>query len=178
MAFFDEDISTTVRRKMVKNLCVNEYDSVSKPVERDTETSTDESKVEHDYEEYPVAEKEDEFNYELDEDEEDDLDDSNVSSRNGDEFEDCPKKLVADPEVLIKTFGNKDISHFVTRITLQFFRRFQIPIDFLSRDPSIWKSEKSYLEGLEILWKLKVVNDIAECGIQLMSTYNQMLTKD
>lgn len=181
MAFFDASISVATKKKMVRNLCLNEYGQVSSPVEpepdTDTETSTDDSKAERDDEEGAIEE---EFCYEdeLEEDEDLDLDDSNVSSRDGDAFEEYPHKVIADVNELIKTYANKDISDFVTRITFQFFRRFQIGTDFLGKDPSTWKYNKSYLEGLEIVSKLKVVNDTAERGIQLMSTYNQMLTKN
>lgn len=102
---------------MVRNLCLNQYGQVEPDTETstdDSKASTDDSKAERDDEEV----EEDEFCYENEFEDDEDLDDSYVSSRDGDyEFEEYPHKVVADVDELIKTYANKDISDFVTRIT-------------------------------------------------------------
>ncbi len=56
----------------------------------------------------------------------------------------------------------KKISDFVTRNSMNFFERFQIPTDFLLQPVETWVSLHSYKEGLEIVNQIKVINDTAE----------------
>lgn len=121
--------------------------------------------------------EEDEFPFACD-DEGEGEDDSNVSSRAGEQFTDLPHKVKVDVEEIMETYATKDVSDFVLKTTYQFFRRFGISTDFLHKDPATWSNDESYQNGLEIVRSLKVVNDTAERGIQLISYYNQIMTKN
>lgn len=46
------------------------------------------------------------------------------------------------------------------------------------KNPSKWISDPEYKESREIVSKLKVVNDTAERGIQQMSKFNNILSKN
>ena len=59
----------------------------------------------------------------------------------------------------------KGIENFILQITRGFFDRFSIPMDFLQKDPLEWKDDNSFQIGLQIIKKLKVVNDTAERGV-------------
>jgi len=47
---------------------------------------------------------------------------------------------------------------------------------FLVIDPSNWHDHEDFKNAVEIVRKLKVVNDIAERGVKLMQDYNKKLT--
>ena len=49
---------------------------------------------------------------------------------------------------------------------------------FLSMEPSQWSDEPTYKLFLEKAEKMKVVNDCAERGVDLIQQYNNTLTKD
>lgn len=51
----------------------------------------------------------------------------------------------------ISNLNDKDLSYFVTRKTLNFFKRFDISLNFLRLDPKIWKTNKAYSEALIFL---------------------------
>jgi len=73
----------------------------------------------------------------------------------------------------------KSIEDFVTSRSLVIFER--LGIDFpslLATDPSIWDSLEAYKKGTIRIKGLRVVNDCAERGIALISTYNEKLTKN
>lgn len=181
LSFFDDKIPLAIKRKMVRNLRLNEG-SDSSEVETTTSSSADSDVEEEDIPEsarFEFVENDDDelASWEFEEEEEE-KDDSNVSSRDGENFEECQHKLLVDVDEIIQTYSKKDLSDFVTRKTAQFFRRFQISMDFLETDPANWKSDKNYQDALELVTKLKVVHDTAERGVYLMSTYNQMLTKN
>lgn len=79
----------------------------------------------------------------------------------------------------ILTFSTKAFSDFVSKRTLNFFQRFKISTNFLSKDPSQWPNIKEYRDASQKLRLIKVVNDTAERGVQLMSEYNERkLTND
>lgn len=87
----------------------------------------------------------------------------------------CPKKIV----INVKDVGNycdKEIDHFVTSQTRNFFLRFEIDQSFLQIDPSLWSGTASFREGSEIVKKLKVVNDAAERAVGLLTDFNSILT--
>ncbi|KAE8738440.1 hypothetical protein FOCC_FOCC016079 [Frankliniella occidentalis] len=67
--------------------------------------------------------------------------------------------------------SEKDLDHFVTRNTLNFFAYLGLDTDFLENDPATWHSEKSYLEGLETVKALQVVNDVGERGVAHVKSY-------
>jgi hypothetical protein len=70
------------------------------------------------------------------------------------------------------------LEQFITAKTKNFFKRFNISQDFLSKNPAEWNDDPQYRETKEMLKKLKVVNDTAERGVQLMETFNKKFTKD
>jgi len=49
---------------------------------------------------------------------------------------------------------------------------------FLEADPDDWEREVSFREGLAVINKVKVVNDVAERAVALITELNQILTKD
>jgi hypothetical protein len=76
------------------------------------------------------------------------------------------------------SFTNIEFTSFVTPGTKTFFKRFSIRTDFLDKDPSTWKYDPGYKNGIEKLEKIVVVNDVAERGVKLIQEYNNILTKD
>lgn len=73
---------------------------------------------------------------------------------------------------------NYGIQQFISQQSKRFFERFSIPMDFIEKDPTTWANEDSFKTGMEIVKKLKIVNDTAERGIKLMHDYNQVLSKN
>ena len=72
----------------------------------------------------------------------------------------------------VENFLTKGIENFILQKTRGFFDRFSIPMDFLQKDPIEWEDDNSFQIGLEIIKKLKVVNDTAERGVKLMEVQN------
>ena len=51
-------------------------------------------------------------------------------------------------------------------------------MDFLQKDPLEWEDDNSFQIGLEIIKKLKVINDTAERGVvKLMEDNNKILSR-
>ena len=90
---------------------------------------------------------------------------------------DSVKKVSILPEN-IKHYVEINIDSFISIETKKFFNRYNIPTDFLEKDPSLWANDISYQKGLQIAIHLKVVNDTAERGVKLISEYNNLLTKN
>lgn len=188
MAFFDETISNEIKTKMVAKLRLGESSS------SETESSTssgspdkmedicEEEEEEWECEpllEFNYKDEDDEILCDVDDSDESDYEEeSDISIRQCDEFDECQHKVLDSVEEIINTYLKKDVSDFVTRKTYQFFQRFQIPCSFLQKPPAKWKLDPEYKEAREIVMKLKVVNDTAERGIQLMSIYSNLLTKN
>lgn len=78
----------------------------------------------------------------------------------------------------ISSFAEIEFTSFVTPSTKTFFKRFSIATDFLHKDPLTWKDDPGYKNGIEILEKMVIVNDVAERGVKLIQDYNKILTKD
>lgn len=72
---------------------------------------------------------------------------------------------------------NLKISDFISKHSNSFFERFNLPTNFLQQDPQTWKINEQYKHCVEIVSKIKVVNDAAERGIKLIEEYNSILTK-
>ena len=70
------------------------------------------------------------------------------------------------------------LEQFVSTKTKGVFTRFDMNDDFLKTEPSLWHKNESYIECLELVNKLTVVNDSAERGVKLMEDYNKLLTKN
>jgi hypothetical protein len=115
-------------------------------------------------------------------DDESDNDESHEDSRGDAEklFVDYERKVkvkkISDLEDMVKKGG---LEQFIrSKITLQFFTRFELNKDFLRKSISDWSTDEGYNEGKNIVKKIKVVNDAAERGVKLIEDYNAKLTKD
>ena len=77
----------------------------------------------------------------------------------------------------VEIFLTKGIENFISQKTRGFFDRFSIPMDFLQEDPLEWEDGNSFQIRLEIIKKLKVVNDTAErVVVELMEDDNEILS--
>lgn len=72
----------------------------------------------------------------------------------------------------------KNMSDFVSKKSLNLFEIFELPYDFLDTDINSWPTDESYKENKEYFTQLRVVNDVAERGVALVTEYNQCLTKN
>ena len=63
----------------------------------------------------------------------------------------------------------KGIKNFISQKTRGFFDRNPIPMDFLQKVPLEWEDGNSSQIGLEMIKKIKVVNDTAERGVKLLN---------
>ena len=72
------------------------------------------------------------------------------------------------------------LADFASKNSVKFFKISGISPTFLSRDPCTWKSDVDYQKGLSIVQHLKVVNDTAERGVQLIKDFlvKKKLTND
>lgn len=78
----------------------------------------------------------------------------------------------------IIAFCQKEIHDFITPQSRNFLARFNISDDFLEVDPKLWDDNPSYLQGLNVVTHLKIVNDVAERGINLFTQYNNRFTRN
>lgn len=78
----------------------------------------------------------------------------------------------------IITILDKEMDHFISPQSLNFFTRFEISTNFLKLDPSLWPEDEHFNKGLNVVKRLKVVNDTAERAVHLMEEYNNILTRD
>lgn len=88
-----------------------------------------------------------------------------------------PKRVSIKPSDL-ELWLEKDISDFVTKKSLFLFRQFDMPCDFMDVNPEFWNEDQSFNKCREVLYHLRVVNDVAERGVALIEEYNSLLTKD
>lgn len=106
---------------------------------------------------------------------------SYVEEENNEEGEEILKKLLIKKENL-KEFIDRDnsliLNDLFSKNTKRLLNRFEIPTDFLERDPSTWNDLEEYRKGKEIIQNLKIVNDCAERGIKLVQDYHEKITKD
>ena len=73
---------------------------------------------------------------------------------------------------------DKEIEYFISKDSMKFFSAFQIETSFLEEDASHWMGNAAYEKGKKIVSQLKVVNDVAERGVKLMSDFNDLKTRD
>jgi hypothetical protein len=78
----------------------------------------------------------------------------------------------------VKYVVDGGLVNLVTKETFTFFDRFNIKTEFLRQHPNTWHENNDFQEGLKIVKTLKVVNDMAERGVKLMTDFNDLLTKD
>lgn len=101
-----------------------------------------------------------------------------VQSINGTVPDDgCDYRNVIQP-INVPSIANKTLDYFVSKKTATFFERFNISTDFMRHDPPLWPECSEYVQGLEVVQKIIVVNDVAERKVKLMEEYNALLTKD
>jgi hypothetical protein len=67
------------------------------------------------------------------------------------------------PELL--SFEERGLESFVSKHSKLLFERLELSNDFLAEDPDTWESRNDYLEVVEKIGSLKVVNDFAERGV-------------
>lgn len=87
----------------------------------------------------------------------------------------CNKKF---PKKKISILQHEEIDYFINNETIEFFDRFKLSKEFLDLDPSQWASDKEYMKNKEIMSNLRVVNDVAERAVKLVTDYNTCLTKN
>ena len=87
-------------------------------------------------------------------------------------------KLSKKPEINLQAFESFTLDQFVTSNSMNLFRCFNLPMDFLSTDPDTWEQQDSYHVVKRRLATLQVVNDTAERGVALIQQFNKTLTKD
>lgn len=88
------------------------------------------------------------------------------------------KKRILANQKNVTAIVKSNINDFICKDSLNFFKRYNIDTSFLSKDPSTWEKERNYIHGLKIVKNLKVVNDVAEREVKLMTEFNNLLTKD
>ncbi|KAK3933104.1 AMP phosphorylase [Frankliniella fusca] len=76
----------------------------------------------------------------------------------------------------VMELADKDLDHFVSENTLNFFVYLGLETDFLAKDPSTWPMEQSYLKALETVEALSVINDVAGRGVALVKRYTNCST--
>lgn len=87
------------------------------------------------------------------------------------------KKFNIEPENL-NTLLSKDLSDFISIKSMTIFEKFNLPVDFLSKNIESWITDGSFQTNLSFSNYLKVVNDVGEREVALLEEYNKCLTKD
>ena len=62
--------------------------------------------------------------------------------------------------------------------TQEFFSITGLSFQFLELDVEQWDDDSEYKSVKATIRLLKVINDIAECGVALMDEFNKLLTND
>ena len=75
------------------------------------------------------------------------------------------------------TFNNATLKDFVNSSSMFFFTALHISTNFLLNDASTWSQNQSFQEAQMVVAALNVVNDCAERGIALASSFNSSITK-
>lgn len=73
---------------------------------------------------------------------------------------------------------NIELKRLVSKNTMNFFHKLNLPTSFLALDPSCWNENQSYKNALKIVKQVTVTNDHAERGVALIENFNGKLTKD
>jgi len=71
----------------------------------------------------------------------------------------------------------KTLEYFIRRSSHVFFRILQINTAFMESDVHSWAEEATYKKAKKMIKSLKVVNDAAERGIALATSFNSSLTR-
>ncbi|XP_044586532.1 uncharacterized protein LOC123266358 [Cotesia glomerata] len=84
------------------------------------------------------------------------------------------KFIVKDVSLLL----SKNIEDFASKQSLFLFEQYQLPYQFMDKDPELWAFDQDYLHCKSVFSDLKVVNDLAERGVALIQDYNNCLTRN
>ena len=88
------------------------------------------------------------------------------------------KNKEQDIEVDAENLEGKELDFFVSQKTKNFFERFEINTSFLDIDVSLWPENSDFCDGVEVVKNLRVVNDLAERGVNLAQEFTSVLTKN
>ena len=78
-------------------------------------------------------------------------------------------------EALIQS---KELEDFLSLNMYSFFKITGILLTFFSTNPASWEDDEHYAVVKPIVSSIRVVNDIAECGVVLIDEYNKLHTND
>lgn len=76
---------------------------------------------------------------------------------------------------------NLKLRDFVTSDSVKFVEITKISSSFLAKDPTLWDEDSDYLRSLQVVTHFKVVNDSAELGVALVTSFlkrNQLTTDE
>lgn len=76
-----------------------------------------------------------------------------------------------------KRIDRLEITDFISKNTLRFFEIFDLPIGFLDKSPDTWCNNGEYLAAKSVVSGIKVVNDVAERNIAMMTDFKDTITK-
>lgn len=82
------------------------------------------------------------------------------------------------PKIKIGDIISKEIDYFINNETVEFFLRFRLDKSFLDADPATWPNLDSFVKSKRIVGNLRVVNDVSERAVKLVTDYNTSLTQD
>lgn len=94
--------------------------------------------------------------------------------RERDMGEDLPKRATLPASLC----AQMELEDFVSKTTRGFFESMGIETAFMNKDPEDWEGELSFQEGVAVINKLQVVNDVAERMVAMVTDFNKVLTKD
>ena len=92
---------------------------------------------------------------------------ANITTR-----EHLPKRAFVDPCDIQKKF----LYDFVTYNTKRFFKITGISAEFLDKDPKNWEEDSDFCGVMKIVKQIKVVNDLAERGVALITECTLLIT--
>lgn len=70
------------------------------------------------------------------------------------------------------------LADFASKKSLNLFEKLKIPTEFLKFDPDTWESRPDFLDALDKVSYIPVVNDNAERAVALATRFNNGITKD
>lgn len=74
---------------------------------------------------------------------------------------------------------NKEFSmYFLSKKSLNLFKRFDINPEFSEKHPTDWNSNSTYLSDKNIMNSLQIINDTAKRGVKLKEEFNKKFTKN
>ncbi|KYM93405.1 hypothetical protein ALC62_15995 [Cyphomyrmex costatus] len=89
-----------------------------------------------------------------------------------------PKRFYINDTTNMQDLQQREMDFFINNQSLLFFERFGINKQFLQLNCEMWTKDDDYLQGLQIVKELRVVNDTAERTVHLTEQYINVLTKD